>query len=208
MKKLLVSILTLGALAAALGTASAAEQSNARFGLGLNTGFGPTPTPNTLIGRIEVSPEVVVNAGLGFRTQSGDFNEGTNFGLGVSAQYRMFRVQSVNFHIMGGLSYAYGSSKEDRTDTITVNNVPTQVKITTTTSTSDIAIFGGFGAEYFFPNTNNQFSVEIDVGPGIHILSDNVEAKTGSTTVSNDNSAFALSLGDSLSSGVLFTYYF
>lgn len=215
MRKLLVSLVTLGALAATIGTAAAqqsgpAQQSKTRFGLGLSAAFGPSPTPNSLVARIEVAPEFVVNGALGFRLQNGDFNEGTNFGLGASAEYRVFRTQAVNFHILGGLSYAYGSSRTEtpaRTDTVAGVTVTIPAS-TTTDSASDVALFGGFGAEYFFPGADNHFSMEVNVGPAIHILGMETETKAGNTTTTTDASAFALSLGEALSSGVLFTYYF
>jgi hypothetical protein len=218
MRTLILSLLSAGLMLTSAPASAAEPQAPAagkpaiRFGLGLSTAFGPTPINNALVARLELSQKFVVNGGLGLRFQSGDFDEGTNFGVGASAEYRAFQRENVNFHILGGVSFCSFSVSTDPVER-TAGNGDT-LRETTTDTTADIGLFAGAGAEYFFPNTNNQFSLEVNVGPGIHLLSRRREEKVinvtrnQTTTTTADDNAVALALGESLSSGVLFTYYF
>lgn len=210
MRTLLLAATVVGAMLASQGVAAAqdaAAKPGPKFGLGLATNFGATPVDNALVARAAITPELTANAALGFRIQSGDFNEGTGFGLGVSAQYAVIKVGDVDFHVLGGLSYNRDSATDEQDVTDNSTTPPTRVTQKTTNTTSDVALFGGVGAQYFFPGTK-RFSLQIDVGPAIHLLGVNNEVKVGSTTTSNDASAFVLALGENLSSGLLFTYYF
>lgn len=215
MRKFVLAAAVAGALVATQGVASAQQQSQqqgaaqgARFGLGLTTNFGASPVDNAFVIRAALTPELTANAALGFRLQSGDFNEGTGFGIGVGAQYAVMKVGDVDFHLLGGLSYNRDSATDEQTDTQNVNGQQVTVTIETTSTTSDISLFGGVGAQYFFPNTNKRFSMQIDVGPAIHLLGVENEAKVGNVKTSTDADAFVLSLAENLSGGVMFSYYF
>lgn len=202
------ALLTTQGVAAAQQTQQASAKADPRFGLGLATNFGSTPVDNAFVVRAAITPELTANAALGFRLQSGDFNEGTGFGIGVSGQYAAFKVGDVDFHLLGGLSYNRDSATDEQTQTTTVNNQQVTVTVETTSTNSDISLFGGVGAQYFFPNTNKRFSLQIDVGPAIHLLGVSNEVKTGNVKTSTDADAFVLSLAENLSSGVMFSYYF
>lgn len=213
MRKIVLAATLVGALAATHGVATAQQtqtsaKADPRFGLGLATNFGSTPVDNAFVVRAAVTPELTANAALGFRLQSGDFNEGTGFGIGVSAQYAAVKVGDVDFHVLGGLSYNRDSLNDEEEDVDTSTTPPTTITIETTATTSDVSLFGGVGAQYFFPNTNKRFSMQVDVGPAIHLLGNSFEVKRGSTTTTTDADAFVLSLAENLSSGVMFTYYF
>lgn len=214
MRKFVLAAAVAGALVATQGVASAQQQQqqgakqDPRFGLGLTTNFGATPVDNAFVVRAALTPELTANAALGFRLQSGDFNEGTGFGIGVGAQYAVMQVGDVDFHLLGGLSYNRDSATFEETDVETVNGQQVTVTIETTNTTSDISLFGGVGAQYFFPNTNKRFSMQVDVGPAIHLLGIENEAKVGNLKTSNDADAFVLSLAENLSGGVMFSYYF
>lgn len=212
MRNFIFAAAVAGALVTTQGVASAQQQMQtakpaARFGLGLTTNFGATPVDNALVFRAAVTPELTANVALGFRLQSGDFGEGTGFGLGASAQYAVMKVGDVDFHVLGGLSYNRDSSKDESTDVDTSTTPPTTITVETTTTQSDVALFGGVGAQYFFPGTK-RFSMQIDVGPSIHLLGNSFEVKSGKTTTTTDADAFVLALAENLSSGVMFTYYF
>jgi hypothetical protein len=210
MKKVLFALTMVGSLALS-GTAfaqDAAKPAN-RFGVGLSANFGPTPIPNAINARFQMGEKITLNGALGFRLQSGDFNEGTDFGLGGSAQYAVFSSDNLQFHVLGGLGLNFNTDTQETTTTITDPTTGAQSTVTTTQDTTnrDIALFGGFGAQYWFPGTRN-FSMQVDVGPAIHLYGVDVETKTGNTSTSTDASAFALSLAENLSGGVLFTYWF
>lgn len=207
MKKVLFALGLVGSLSIAdAAFAQQQEKAATKFGLGLATNFGATPVDNALVARAKMD-KITLQGALGFRTQSGDFNEGTGFGIGVSGQYNVFSTDNLDFHVLGGLAYNRDSAYTE--STITTGTPPTVVTVTTktTNTVSDISLFGGLGAQYWFPGTR-RFSMQIDVGPAIHLYGQSVETKAGTTTTTTDSDAFALSLAENLSSGILFTYWF
>jgi hypothetical protein len=177
-------------------TSTSSAKAPMRFGLGLGTNLGVVPVAGgggvaAIRARAEVTPQIVGNFDLGFRSESGDFNDVSGVGVSVSGEYRVFtnEAKDLNFHVLGGLSVAHVSA-----------TIATSATTSTDVSANDIALFAGMGAEYFFGGTN-QFSMQVDVGPTIHLLS-------LSPDVGKDKSGTVISLADNLSSGILFTYYF
>jgi hypothetical protein len=201
MKKLFSAFVLVGAL-----SVTSHADAAMRFGLGLGSsiGTGQQASVSSIVARAEVSPKLVGNFGLGFRSESGDFSDDTSLGFNIGGQFRVFtnEANNLHFHLLGGLSYARVGTSVNTTVTVTntTTGVTTTKTVKTDVSNSEIGLYGGVGAEYFFPGTD-QFSMEVDVGPRIDLLS-------SSPATGSDSSGTVLSLANNLSGGILFTYYF
>ncbi len=53
-----------------------------------------------------------------------------------------------------------------------------------------------------------RFSLQLDVGPTLRLISSQREARTNNVTTTIEESAWRAELADMLSGGLLFTYYF
>lgn len=168
--------LTLAMLVAGLAVGAASDAADkagrGRIGLGLNLGRADL--------RYDLDTMSAVDGFLDLSLGSGGagFDE-TDFGIGGYYLRRMTKADPVGAHLLGG--FRFGSRDEGGA------------------TFSDFTLFGGIGAEYFFPGTK-QFSVEANVGLGIHFVNTKVKGLSATGT--------QLSIDDLTRGGIMLRYYF
>lgn len=172
MKKISLMLAMLMAVLAAGAASAAAKGGSGRIGLGLNLGRADLRYDLDTMSAIDGFLDLSLGSGgVGF--------DDTDFGIGGYYLRRMTKADPVGAHLLAG--FRFGSL--DRGGA----------------TLSDFTLFGGIGAEYFFPGTK-QISLEASVGLGIHFLN----SKVGGLSTTGTQ----LSIDDLTRGGIMLRYYF
>jgi len=171
-------MLLLAALVAAVAAPAMAAKGNIEIsGMGIGIGVDAADF------RVELSPRDAVGVTMQFATLSGDM-DGSQFGIGFNYLHRLAEPKPVAMHFIGGLMInSYDKLPFDFFGTPAVGAKFTMIKL-----------YGGIGAEYFFPGTD-RFSIEGNTGIGI-------------VSVSGDGKGTLFGIAPVPSSLVMFRYYF
>lgn len=154
------------------GSAAGTPDWSNRIGVGVNLGRVDARYAIDSLNAVDVFVDLDVGSGDALF-------EGTMFGTGGYYLRRLVEADPVGAHVLAGLSIGYDDVGG--------------------TESTDFAVFGGFGAEYFFPGTD-KFSIEASIGLGAHFLS--------SDTSGVSNAGVRVRIDDLTSGLLMLRYYF